>query len=186
MSAPQLETERLLLRPTQLADFERWAELHANEEASRHVGGVQPRSVVWRGMMGMAGAWALTGVAMFSVIERSSGRWIGRVGPWHPEGWPGTEVGWALHPDAWGRGYALEAAIASMDYAFDVLGWDEVIHSIDPANQRSQRLAERLGSQRGESVNMPAPYQDTVCEIWRQSREQWVARRAQGQGPRAQ
>ena len=33
---------------------------------------------------------------MFSVIEKDSGRWIGRIGPWQPEGWPGTEVGWSL------------------------------------------------------------------------------------------
>ncbi|MCB1634137.1 MAG: GNAT family N-acetyltransferase [Xanthomonadales bacterium] len=178
MSLPAIElhTERLLLRPTQLVDFERWAELHADADAARHIGGVQPRSVVWRAFMGMAGAWALTGVAMFSVIHKRSGRWIGRIGPWQPEGWPGTEVGWALHPDAWGQGFASEAAVAAMDYAFDTLGWTEVIHSIDPANAPSQRLAERLGSRRCESVNMPAPYQDVVCDIWRQSRAEWQTR----------
>jgi hypothetical protein len=36
--------------------------------------------------MTMAGAWSLTGVGMFSLIERSSGRWLGRIGPWTPLG----------------------------------------------------------------------------------------------------
>jgi RimJ/RimL family protein N-acetyltransferase len=93
-----IETERLLLRPAQLIDLDRWAEMMADEEAARYVGGVQPKPLVWRSLMSQAGAWALTGVAMLSVIEKSTGRWVGRVGPWQPFGWPGTEVGWSLHP----------------------------------------------------------------------------------------
>ncbi len=103
---PQLETARLLLRPPQLQDFDRWAEFAADPVATRFVGGVQPRAMAWRSMMTMAGAWALQGHCMFSVIEKASGRWMGRLGPYQPEGWPGTEVGWSLHPEAWGRGYA--------------------------------------------------------------------------------
>ncbi|MGO4333335.1 GNAT family N-acetyltransferase [Labrys sp. KB_33_2] len=38
------------------------------------------------------------------------GQWVGRVGPWQPEGWPGTEIGWALYRSHWGKGYATEAA----------------------------------------------------------------------------
>lgn len=52
-------------------------------------------------IMQMVGAWELTGVSMFSIIEKASGKWVGRAGPWQPFAWPGTEVGWGLHPDAW-------------------------------------------------------------------------------------
>src|SRR3546814_3902039 len=93
-----------------------------------------------------AGAWTIQGFSMFSVIEKSSGQWIGRLGPWHPEGWPGTEVGWGLARSAWGKGYALEGCIAAIDWTFDQLGWDEMIHSIHPDNHASQALAQRLGS----------------------------------------
>lgn len=146
MTGPVLETERLILRPIALEDFPRWAEMMADPEASRYLGGVQPAAVAWRGLMTMAGSWSLTGVSMFSVIERETGLWLGRIGPWRPLGWPGPEVGWGLHPDAQGRGYGVEAATATIDYAFDVLGWTDVIHTIDPDNTPSQRLAERLGS----------------------------------------
>jgi RimJ/RimL family protein N-acetyltransferase len=57
-------------------------------------------------------------------------------------------VGWALTPSAWGRGYATEAARAAMAWAFDNLGWTEVIHCIDPANTASIAVAERLRSRK--------------------------------------
>ena len=175
--APRLETARLILRPTALEDLDRWAEMMAEEKSARFVGGVQPKPVVWRAMMSIAGAWALTGVAMFSVIEKATGRWVGRVGPWQPLGWPGTEVGWGLHPDSWGKGYAVESAAAAMDYAFDVLGWTEAVHTIEPANVASQAVARRLGSTILRQARMPAPFQASVLDVWGQSREQWFARR---------
>jgi RimJ/RimL family protein N-acetyltransferase len=171
-----LETERLLLRPTQLDDLDRWSEMMADVRSARFIGGVQPKPVVWRILMSQAGAWALTGVAMFSVIEKEGGRWIGRVGPWVPFGWPGTEIGWALHTDAWGHGYALEAAELCMQYAFDVLDWTDVIHSIHPDNAASQRLAMRLGSVNRGAGRLPPPYENDPIDIWGQTREEWRAR----------
>jgi RimJ/RimL family protein N-acetyltransferase len=124
----------------------------------------------------MAGAWQLTGVGMFSVIEKQRNLWIGRVGPWQPYGWPGTEVGWALHRDAWGKGYAVEAARAAMDFAFDTLGWTEVIHCINPENAPSAAVARKLGASiRGQST-MPAPFEHEVVDIWAQSRDDWKRR----------
>ena len=110
------------------------------------IGGVQTPAMVWRTMCAVAGAWTINGFSMFSVLEKASGRWIGRLGPWMPIGWPGTEVGWALAREAWGKGYAVEGAAAAMDWAFDGLGWSDVIHAIDPANTRSANVARRLGS----------------------------------------
>ena len=174
---PTLETERLILRPPVQADFDRWAEFLADPEATRHIGGVQARSAAWRSMAGMTGAWPLLGFSMFSVIEKSTGRWIGRLGSWMPEGWPGTEVGWGLHPDAQGRGYAVEGATASIDWAFDTLGWTEVIHTIAPGNTASVRVAKRLGSRNLRSTRLPPPFEALEVDVWGQSREDWRARR---------
>ena len=96
----QIETPRLLLRPTRPEDFDAFAAFLADAESMRYLGSApQPRSLAWRSFLSMAGAWAIQGFAMFSVIEKASGRWIGRVGPWQPEGWPGTEVGWGIARD---------------------------------------------------------------------------------------
>lgn len=176
MTGPVLQTERLTLRPIALEDFPRWAEMMAHPEAAKFLGGAQPAEVAWRGFMTMAGAWSLTGVSMFSVIDRETGQWLGRIGPWRPLGWPGTEVGWGLHPEAHGKGYGLEAATATIDYAFDVLGWTGVIHCIHPDNTPSQRLAERVGSRNLGPTTLPPPLDSLRIDRWGQSREAWRAR----------
>ena len=172
----RIETERLILRPPALDDLEPWAAMMTDEETARFIGGVMARSITWRALMTMIGSWHALGFGMFSVIEKSSGRWVGRLGPWYPEGWPGTEIGWAIVRDCWGKGYATEGAIASADWAFDHLSWTEMIHSIAPENVASQHVASKLGSINRGRGSLPEPYRDSVIEIWGQSREQWRAR----------
>ena len=173
----QLETDRLLLRLPRIGDFERYAELFMHPTAACHIGGPLTRHEAWRKFLQMPGAWMLQGFGMFSVVEKASGLWIGQAGPWQPDGWPGTEVGYAFHPDAWGKGYATEACAASMDWAFDALGWDEIIHSIDPANTASQAVARRLGARNRGPGQLPPPLDAHAIDIWGQSRAEWLARR---------
>mgnify|MGYP006169720883 FL=1 len=109
----------------------------------RTLGGVQAPSVAWRSFCSLAGAWQLFGFSMFSVIEKSSGDWIGRMGPWQPQDWPGTEVGWGIRRASWGRGYAPEAAVAAIDWAFDTLGWERVIHTIAQRQRAKKPLMDR-------------------------------------------
>jgi RimJ/RimL family protein N-acetyltransferase len=175
---PVIETERLTLRPPRLEDLDAWAGFAADEEAQRFIGGAQTRHGAWRQILGVAGSWSLQGFGMFSAIERASGRWIGRIGPlWHVD-WPGREVGWGVVREVWGMGYATEAAAACMDLAVDVLGWDEVIHSIDPANAASQAVARRLGSSILRQGVVPrASGEPDPLDVWGQSAEAWRARR---------
>lgn len=176
---PTLETPRLLLRPTAKEDLEGFVTLMSDPESARHIGGLQPRSMVWRGMHAMAGSWVLQGYSMFSVIEKATGRWVGRVGPWMPDGWPGAEIGWGLLREFWGRGYATEASAAAMDWAFEHLGWTEIIHSIAPDNTASQQVARRLGSRLLGPGKLPPPHDTTPMELWGQDRDTWRARRKQ-------
>lgn len=178
----RIETARLLLRPPQREDFDGYVGMIGDPQAAQFIGGVQARSTAWRSFMTMVGAWHMEGFAMFSVLEKSSGQWLGRVGPWQPEGWPGTEVGWSLHRAAWGKGFAAEAAVAAIDWAFEHLGWDEVIHTIHPDNHASIRLAERLGSRHRGPAALPPPHQDIPAQVWAQSRAQWLQRRADAGG----
>lgn len=175
---PILETSRLVLRPPQTEDFEGFCTLAADPDTARFIGGVQARESVWRALCTITGAWMIRGFSMFSVIEKETGQWIGRLGPWQPEGWPGTEVGWGLLKSAWGRGYAVEGASAAMDYAVDILGWDEIIHCIEEENTPSIRVAERLGSRTLRTAPAPLPFKDVVWQIYGQSAQDWRARRS--------
>jgi RimJ/RimL family protein N-acetyltransferase len=175
---PRLETPRLVLRPPTAADFDAWAAFSADPEATRYLGGPEPRSTAWRGMAQMAGSWVLNGFGMFSVLEKPTLRWVGRIGPWRPDGWPGTEVGWGLIGEVHGRGYGAEAATAAIDWAFETLGWTEVIHCIDPANVPSERLAQRLGSTLRGPAKLPPPVDQFPTRVWGQTREQWYGRRS--------
>ena len=153
----------------------------AEAETMRFIGGVQARDGAWRSMATLAGAWALLGYSMFSVIEKDTGRWIGRLGPWRPGGeeggWPGSEVGWGLIASAQGKGYAAEGATAALDWVFDELGWDHVIHCIDKRNGPSIGLALKLGATvERQDVALPAPLDMHRVDIYGQTRAHWKAR----------
>jgi len=101
------------------------------------------------------GEWELRGLGQWAVIERDTDRLVGRAGLHHPArpDWPGVEVGWALHPDVWGRGYATESGRAARDHAFSALAVDTLYSVILPENGPSQAVARRLGFElRGERI----------------------------------
>ncbi len=177
----RLETPRLILRPPRLDDFDDWAAFMDAGDYLRYIGGPQPRSVAWRGLMSVIGSWAAYGYGFFSVYEKTSGRWIGRLGPWQPDGWPGTEVGWGIVESEGGKGYGTEGAAAATDWAFEHLGWSEVIHTIDADNLPSKGVAAKLGSRYMRQDRLPAPA-DIEVEVWGQTREEWQARRKRGAG----
>ena len=174
----RLETPRLILRPPRMEDLDALAEMMRDEQTARFIGGVAPRPMCWRQLMTMIGAWHAQGFAMFSVIEKATGRWIGRLGPWQPDGWPGAEIGWAIAREYWGRGYAVEGAIAATEWAFDTLGWQDIIHSIAPENLPSQRVAQKLGSRNRGPGRLPAPFEHDRVDLWGQTREEWRTRHA--------
>ena len=90
--------------------------------------------------------------------------------------WRAERIGWGLIASAQGRGFAAEGATAAIDYAFDVLGWDHIIHCIHKDNVPSIRLAERLGSSlQRENVPLPPPL-DVLVDIYGQTKNQWRER----------
>lgn len=153
---PELETERLRLRAIRLDDLDGFARMYADPEVMRFLENGLPldRAAAFRSMSVHLGHWQLRGYGQWALEERATGAFVGRAGLWQPEGWPGLEVGWALERGAWGHGYATEAGRAAIGYAFDVLGADEVISVIRPANTGSIRVAERLGETYQRTVQL--------------------------------
>lgn len=155
MRVPVLTTARLRLRPFKQADLDAYAAICADAEVMRYIGAGGPvgRDVAWRHMALFLGEWALHGYGTWAVERRKDRQLIGRAGFLHPEGWPGCELAWTLARDAWGQGFAFEAARAALAYGRDQLGLGEVISLIRNDNQRSIALAERLGAQHHGSID---------------------------------
>lgn len=173
---PVIETARLRLRVPEERDFAGYAALMSDEVAARHIGGVQDEALVWRGLAAVIGHWHMRGYGFFSVEERDSGAWVGRVGPWYPHGWSQPEVGWSVLREYWGKGYAPEAAAASMDFAFDTLGWDEAIHLIAAENVNSQAVARKLGSRDTGRDEIVAGF-GMNTDVWGQTKQDWSQNR---------
>jgi RimJ/RimL family protein N-acetyltransferase len=147
MSEVTLETERLILRMFREDDLEQYAKICADPEVVRYLGdgSTLDRVGSWRQMATILGHWALRGYGPWAVEERGSGRLLGRLGFFKPEGWPGFELGWVLGREHWGKGYATEGARRALAYAFTQTAREHVISLIHPENRGSVRVAERLG-----------------------------------------
>jgi RimJ/RimL family protein N-acetyltransferase len=143
---PTLETERLLLRPLVEDDLDDYAAMAADPEVVEFLGSEpMDRAEAWRHIALLLGHGELRGWTYNAVVEKSTGRFLGRCGLWQPEGWPGLEIAWALARSAWGHGYASEAAVAWRDWAFAHVDADELVSVVHRDNVRSARLAERIG-----------------------------------------
>ncbi len=88
-----------------------------------------------------------------------------------PRNWPGGELGWGISSECRGKGYAVEAARASIDWAFAHYEIEQIIHCIDRENTASQGVARRLGAVVEREIDLfghPA-------DIWVTRRDVWTA-----------
>jgi RimJ/RimL family protein N-acetyltransferase len=111
------------------------------------------------------------------VERKSDGALVGRVGLINPEGWPGLELGWTLGRPYWGQGFASEAAAVALGYAFTTQPVERMISCIDPENEASQAVAERIGETKGERRMLRTGGKDFPVDIWSIARGEWQRRR---------
>ncbi|NQZ08582.1 MAG: GNAT family N-acetyltransferase [Algicola sp.] len=148
------ETERLILRQFEDRDLQEYAAMLSDSEVVQFLGNGKAltREEAWRSMAMNLGHWQLRGFGLWAVLEKASGRLVGRVGLFYPDGWPDIEIGWMLNRAFWGKGYAIECAQHAVDCAFNELGLKRVVSVIHPQNLASIKLAEKLGMNcQGES-----------------------------------
>lgn len=147
----RLVTDRLVLDLHAVADFAALAQMWADPETVRFLGGkVSSRQDSWMRLLRYRGLWALLGYGYWAVHEKASGRFVGELGfadfhrPTDPsfEGVP--EAGWVLAPWARGQGFANEALCAGLDW-LDGAGFARSVCIIDPANAASLALARKVG-----------------------------------------
>jgi len=178
MDYPIIETERLRLRGWNESDLDGFSKLNANAEFIAYLGGGVPidRAESFKVMLSIIGHWTLLGYGLWLVEDKASGNFIGRIGLLNLEDWPAIELGWGIHPNNWGKGYATEAAIASADWAFTNLHLDSLISIIDPRNAGSKAVARRIG----EKYDRTEFVKDRDCDIFKITKDDFYQKHKKG------
>lgn len=165
-----IETARLSLRPPCAEDLGFVLDLYSRPEVVRYIGTgevqtTQPQALArierYRSFFGPhTGIWLIEthdaaplGFALLKPIPFSTGI---------DQAEEDIEIGWHLHPDGWGHGYATEAAQALIDFAHTT-GLSRLVAVTHPQNAASQAVARRLGM-RHEGLS--ARYYETTCELF--------------------
>jgi RimJ/RimL family protein N-acetyltransferase len=139
-----IETDRLLLRPLTTADLDEVVEMHAMPEVKRTMGAFDRASARER-LERNELEWKERGHGLVAILERATGRFLGRSGLKYWPQFDETEVGWVLRADAWGHGFATEAGRACIDWGFRELTVPYLTAMIVADNHRSIAVATRLG-----------------------------------------
>jgi RimJ/RimL family protein N-acetyltransferase len=146
VTSPVLHTERLTLRRPVPADWDAFRDFMFSDRATMF-GSHRNLGKAFRSFASELGHWEIFGYGMFAVTRREEDRAVALVGPWSPPDWPEREIGWmVLSAEAEGTGIAREAAVAALDHIWRWLRWDTLVSYIYEDNDRSRRLAERLGA----------------------------------------
>ncbi len=145
-----IETERLLIRPFRPSDAEAIFETWGDPEAMRWIpSGAHPDVETSRQRIGrFIEHQERHGFSLWPVIEKATGRILGDCGLILVE-WkgPDVELAYRFGRAAWSKGYATEAAAASLRYGFDVAGLDQIIAVTHPDHVASRRVMEKNGMQ---------------------------------------
>ncbi|MEW2390989.1 GNAT family N-acetyltransferase [Streptomyces venezuelae] len=143
-----MRTERLVLRESRAGDRTAFIELFASSEVRTYLGGPRPRDELERAVPEIPGrrpgvfVIELDGAPIGTVmLDRRDAERPGHLGPEGAE----AELGYMLLPSAWGRGYAAEACAAALDWFAAALPGEPVVLCTQTANDRSMRLAAKLG-----------------------------------------
>lgn len=160
-NAPTLQTERLLLRRWRDSDREPFARLNADPRVMEFFPSTLSRADSDALVDRIEAHFAERGYGLWAVEAPGVAPFIGFVGLWTPRFTahftPAVEVGWRLAAEHWGRGYASEAARASLQFGFGPLGLDEIVAVIVPANRRSRAVVDRLGFTRDPADDFDHP-----------------------------
>ena len=127
----------------------------ADPEVMRYLAAGVPldRFGAWRQLAAFLGHRVLRGYTHWALELRATGEFVGRAGPWRPDGWPALEIGWAIAPRHQGRGYATEAGRAAQQVAWADLRPERLISLVRPGNRPSAAVARKLGGTLAERID---------------------------------
>jgi RimJ/RimL family protein N-acetyltransferase len=164
--SPTLDTERLTLRQFAHEDWRALHEHYSDPECTRFTfGRALTEGESWRALASMVGHWQLRGYGPYAVVEKATSAMVGTVGLWYPNDWPEPEIKWALLRQAWGKGYAHEAAKAVQRVAAVHFG-KPPISLIGIENTPSIKVALAVGAEFERQIL----FRGNPCNIYRHPR----------------
>ena len=144
-----IRTERLILRRWRDDDLEPFAELNADPQVMAHMPALLDRRDSDALATRIREQFEQRGFGLWAVEVPGAAPFIGYVGLSVPRFTahftPCVEIGWRLARPYWGRGYATEAALASLAFGFENVGLQEIVSFTVPANVRSIAVMQRIG-----------------------------------------
>ncbi len=159
---PELRTERLVLREWWDEDLDPFAAMNADPEVMRFLVKQMARVESDYRAAQIREHFRIHGFGKWAVEVRDTARFIGFVGieqvTFEAPFTPNVEIGWRLAREAWGQGFATEAARAAMTFGFDKLGLNEIVSFTVPDNVPSRRVMERLGMTRDPAEDFDHPF----------------------------
>jgi RimJ/RimL family protein N-acetyltransferase len=156
-----LETERLLLRRPRAADRAPFATMNADPRVMEYFPAPLAREDSDAAMARMESHFAARGFGLWAVEVKGGAPFIGLVGLAAPSFaaafMPCVEISWRIAAEHWGRGFATEAARASLAFGFERLGLAEIVSFTTVGNVRSRRVMEKLGMARSRADDFEHP-----------------------------
>lgn len=152
MSDVIARTDRLILRRWAPGDLDSWLTHLNTEEVTDHLGGIRPVEAATERFNAMCVEWDERGHSFLAVESLASGEFLGACGPSlinapaaPPELQGAVQIGWIFRIEAWGKGYATEAARAAIALAFERCGIEQVYAQTTDRNPASRTIMEKLG-----------------------------------------
>jgi RimJ/RimL family protein N-acetyltransferase len=184
MTAPELRTERLILRGWREDDLEPFAALNADPRVMEYFPALLSRAESAAAAARIQEHSARYGFGLWAIEVPGVAAFAGFVGlsipSYQAHFTPCVEVGWRLARACWGHGYVTEGARAAVRFGFEQLGLEEIVSFTVPANQRSRRVMERLGMRYApvddfDHPRIPEGHPLRQHVLYRLARREWLA-----------
>lgn len=182
-TTPIITTERLALRQWQPSDLQPFSDMNADPAVMEYFPALysaqQSKALVDRLTASIeASGWGFWAAELLATQE-----FIGFIGINQTRAdvpcAPCVDVGWRLARPFWGRGLATEGAMASLDYAFDIVGLNEVVSMTPVSNRRSERVMQKIGMFKSDKTfeypDIPTDSNLSAHVLYTLSQTQWQA-----------
>jgi len=183
-SIPELTTQRLLLRGWRDGDRGPFAAINADPTVMHYFVSTLDRTESDALVDRILASWAEHGYGLWAIERLADERFLGFTGlTWQDfpaRHTPAVEVGWRLATEAWGQGYATEAARAALRFGFETVGLEEILSWTTVTNTASRRVMERIGLHRDpgadfEHPRIPVGHPVRPHVLYRLRRDEWLA-----------